>query len=292
LLDVTYKQERGPAVTPFKQYADRILTQFRTLLDSDPVESDVQDFLERHPSLVPGAWTPGTKSGHPPFYNALITQPKLPGFEARIPDFLWISNHSRSMYAALVEIEKPSKLLFTSAPVQTAEFTQAYNQFAQWRIWFDFPANQQLFFDHYGITATQLFSLNFDLHLILVFGRRSEFETKPKLSKLRGKLAKGSNEELISFDRLSPDQSLDCAVTVTPAGGGRFTVKYVPETFTTSPHNAHDLLVLDGLESAIDANEDIAPDRRTFLKQRVAYWRKWASEISGGYCINGSAYAE
>ncbi|WP_261342730.1 DUF4263 domain-containing protein [Aureliella helgolandensis] len=267
------------------------MTQFHALLDSKPSESAVQDFLERHPSLVPGAWTPGTKSGHPPFCNVLITQPKLPGFEARIPDFLWISRHSGSMYAAMVEIERPSKTLFTSAPVPTAEFTQAYNQFAQWRIWFDWPANQQLFYDHYGITPKQLFSLDFDLHFILVFGRRSEFESKPKLSKLRGKLANGRNEELISFDRLSPDRWLDCAVTVTPAGGGRFTVKYVPETFTTSPHGAHDLLVLDGLEAAIDSNDDITPDRRAFLKQRVAYWCKWAKEKSSCF-IAGSAYSE
>jgi hypothetical protein len=104
LLDVTYKQERGPAATPFSLYAKRILAEFRTLLDTDPLESAVQEFLERHPSLVPGAWTPGTKSGHTPFYNSLITQPKLHGFDARIPDFLWISRHSSSIYAAMVEI--------------------------------------------------------------------------------------------------------------------------------------------------------------------------------------------
>jgi hypothetical protein len=152
--------------------------------------------------------------------------------------------------------------------------------------------NQQLFFDHYGITAQQLFSLGFDLHLILVFGRRKEFNGNPKLSKLRGKLTKGTNEELISFDRLSPDPYLNSAVTVTPNGSGRFTVKYVPETFTASPHYANDLLVLDGLETAIDANEDISPDRRAFLKRRVAYWCEWAKNTSGSYCINGDAYDE
>lgn len=288
LFNITYKQERGPTVPPFNDYAQRILREFHTLIDSEPLESKVQEFLERHPSMVPGAWTPGTRSGHGPLYNALIAQPKLPGFDARVPDFLWLSKHSSSLFAAMIEIEKPSKTLFTSAPVPTAEYTQAYNQFAQWRIWFDIPSNKQLFFDHYGITAKQLFSLGFDLHLLLVFGRRSEFVNAPPLSKLRGKLVNGPDEELLSFDRLSPDPFLASAVTVTPSGGGRFRVKYVPETFCVSPLNASDLLVLDGLTEAIDANASISSDRRDFLKKRVAYWCVWARGAGDMRCISGA----
>jgi hypothetical protein len=291
LLEITYKQERGPAVPAFSEYAQRISADFMALIDNDPLEFKVQDFLERHPSMVPGAWTPGTKSGHRPLYNALIAQPKLPGFDARVPDFLWLSKHSGSLFAAMVEVERPSKALFTAAPVPTAEYTQAYNQFAQWRIWFDSAANRQSFVDHYG-AAQQLFSLGFDLHLLLVFGRRSEFENTPKLSKLRGKLANGPNEELLSFDRLSPDPWLDSAVTVTPSGAGRFRVKFVPDTFSVSPHGAHDLLVLDGLTDAIDANATISSERRAFLKERVAYWCEWASETGGMRRIRGDAFRE
>ena len=291
MFDVTYKQEHGPSAIPFNAYADRTLRDYRSLLDSDPSEDILQDFLEHRPSLVPGAWTPGTRSGHTPFYNALIAQPRLPGFNARVPDFLWLSHHSGTIYAALVEIERPSKHLFTAAPIPTAEYTQAYNQFAEWRIWFDSPANKQSFFDHYGIEARQLFSLDFDLHLILVFGRRSEFVDVPRLSKLRSKLAKGRNEELVSFDRLSPDPLLHSALTVSPAGGGRFVVKCVPETFTLSPYFAHDLLPLDRLEAAIDENRNIAPARRTFLKRRLEYWLQWARRADSR-CIQGDAFYE
>lgn len=292
MFTVTYTQEQGPSCSSFEEYAERVLREFRALLDSDPAEASVQEFLERHPSIVPGAWTPGTKSSHGPFYNALIAQPRLPGFSARIPDFLWLSKHSGSIYAAMLEIEKPSKAIFTSAPVPTADFTQAYNQFAQWRVWFDSPANRQLFFDEYGITSSHLHSKDFNLHLLLVFGRRHEFEGKPGLSKLRSKLARGDNEELMSFERLSPDSWLKSAVTVTPLGGGRFRVKYVPDTFTVSPHNAHDLLNLEGWDLAIDANTNIQPDRREFLKRRVVYWVEWARRNSGGFCIGAGVFEE
>ncbi|MBX3449189.1 MAG: DUF4263 domain-containing protein [Planctomycetaceae bacterium] len=292
MFQITYKQERGPAAPHFDDYAQRTSAKFRELIDSDPAESSVQTFLERHPSMVPGAWTPGGISGHLPLHNALISQPRLPGFDARIPDFLWLSNHSGSIFAAMVEIEKPSKKLFTSAPVPTAAFTQAYHQFAQWRIWFDSTSNRQSFFNDYGITSQQLYFLDFNLHLLLVFGRRSEFENKPELSRLRGKLAKGLNEDLMSFDRLSPQKWLRSTVTVTPRGAGRFRVKYVPETFTVSPHFARYLLVLDGLPEAIDANEDIAPERRMFLKHRVDYWREWAKSTADARCIGSDVFDE
>lgn len=292
MFEATYKLQSGPAATPFDEYAERLNRAFKELLESDPTEPKVQDFLERHPSLVPGAWTPGSISGHEPLYSALITQPMLHGFEARIPDFLWLSNHSSSLYAAMVEIEKPSKRIFTSNEVPTAAYTQAYNQFAQWRIWFDNPAHQQNFFNDYGITAEMTNSLEFNLHLILIYGRRSEFQSNHRLSKLRSKLAKGLYEELMSYDRLSPDHSLSSVVTVKPLGAGRFEVKYVPETFTTSPWNAPDLLAFEGLKTAIDANEEIEPERREFLKDRVTYWREWAKKELRGYTISGKTPGE
>ena len=38
--------------------------------------------------------------------------------------------------------------------------------------------------------------------MILIYGRRSEFEGKPKLELQRGSLLPGQDEELMSFDRL------------------------------------------------------------------------------------------
>ena len=291
VFDVTYTQERGPAAIDFEEYSKLAMAEYHTLLETNPLEPAVQDFLERHPSMVPGAWTPGTKSGHGPLYHALITQPTLPGFGSRIPDFMWLSNHSGAIYAAIVEIERPGKRLFTRSGTPTAEFAQAYNQLTQWRVWFDSPANKQSFLDHYGISE-QLRSKMFDLHLIMVFGRRSEFNDSSVLSKHRGFLTAGRNEELMSFDRLQPDPTLHNVVTVSPLGNAIFSAKYVPDTFVTSPFNAHDLKPMRHLANAIDRNHNISPERRTFLKRRVVYWVAWANKTYGECCIDCNAFHE
>ena len=130
-----------------------------------------------------------------------------------------------------------------------------------------------------------------DLHLILVYGRRQEVQSTPRLSKQRGALLTGRNEELISFDRLQPDPDLEDVVTVTAKGDGRFDVKWIPETFSTSPWIAEELLSLDGMEDAILKNHRITPERAGFLKSRLNYWRKWAQE-DGHSVVEGSAFRE
>lgn len=276
-LEPTYKQEAGPPSSPFAPYKRRIEAQLRELSDSDCSEPDLQSFLEQHPSLVPGAWTPGTKSGHPPLYMALISQPPLNGAAGKRPDFMWISMHSGAWYAALVEIESPSKALFRRNGTPTAMFSQARNQLAEWRTWFNDPTNIALFVEDYGIPDKIRRSCQFHLHLILIYGRRKEFEGKPKMSKQRGSLLTGPNEELMSFDRLSADPELCDAVSVRLSGRGRFRLLHVPETFGFWPDAADELHPIDGWEEAIDANPRMRRGRKAFLKKRFHYWRDWSA---------------
>lgn len=290
-FQVTYQQKVGPKPCAFDAYAHRVKAEYKQLLMQDPPESVLHEFLEHNPSFVPGAWTPGIKSGHYPIHQVLISQPRLPGFDSRTPDFLWLSTHSDSWYAAMIEIERPEKLIFTKKGIPTAEFTQARNQLSQWRVWFDTPANEQLFINDYGIPTSIHTSRTMELHLILVYGRRSEFEKKPKLSKIRGKQLNGLYEELISFDRLQPDVDLQDIVTVTPMGNGRFAVKWVPETFAITPHSANKMLVLDGLEDAIDHNPRIANERAVFIKSRITYWRNWI-HTDGNSFFDGNSFRE
>ena len=290
-IGITYQQERGPAATPFHTYSDSVMTEFRRVLASDPLESVIQQYLERHPSLVPGAWTPGSRSSHPPHFNALISQPVLPGFGAKIPDFMWISGHSGGVYAALIEIERPSKRIFLNSGKPSSEFNQAKNQLTEWRVWFDSPSNQQVFFEHYGITEF-LYSRVFNLHLILIFGRRSEFENNRKLSKHRGKILDGKNEELMSFDRLKPDSWLKNMITVKPRGNAEFDVLHVPEVFSTNPHDAIEYLSWNDFNNAVSGNPSISGDRQVFLKRRFAYWVDWAQNNNGARTFDGNTYDE
>ena len=126
-------------------YSEQCNQQFRSLLSRDPTELEVQEFLEKHPWLVPGHRTPSGTSGHYPLHCILIAQPKLPGSEVYVPDFMWIATHSGAWYPTLVEIERPGKRIFNKDYNPSAHFTKARNQLAQWRAWFNDPGNVQQF---------------------------------------------------------------------------------------------------------------------------------------------------
>lgn len=262
----------------FRRYATRVRRELKALLASEPGEHEVHAFLERHPALMPGALTPGSTSGHYPLHCALITKPILPGFHSHEPDFMWIATHSGTWFPTLIEIERPGKRLFTKNGQPTAQFTQARTQLAQWRSWFQSPTNVQQFMELYALPAEWREGRSWKLHMILIYGRREEFITSPKLAKLRSSLMPSADEELMSFDRLKMDPSLQAVITVRPAGGGRFHAVWVPETFGTSAAIAESLLCIDGLTDAIDQNQQISGARGAFLQKRIIHWRKWVTE--------------
>lgn len=193
---------------------------------------------------------------------------------------MWIVADSGTWYPTLIEIESPTKKLFTQAKVQRSEFTQARSQLTQWRTWFQNPINVQKFVQEYGIPARWCSSMECRPRRILVYGRRAEFDTLPELARLRSSLL-GTDEELMSFDRLESDSSLEVIITVRAIGEGRFHAVAVPETFGIRPYGADNLKRIDGLAQAIDQNYAIPAARKAFLKQRIKYWRERDSPTGG-----------
>ncbi len=268
--------ERDPKHIAIDVYAERCEQQFRGLLSRDPSETEVQEFLEKHPWLVPGHRTPTGTSGHYPLHCILIAQPRLPGREVFIPDFMWIATHSGAWYPTLVEIERPEKRIFNKDGTPSADFTKARNQLAQWRAWFNDPANIQQFIDFYGIPSS-LRQRTRHLHMILIYGRQSEFEQCPTLVARRGSLLPGHDEELMSYDRIDHDIALPDAIAVTAVGQGKFRALWVPTTFATGAFLAERLLHIGGLSEAIGRNPEIPIDRKDFLNRRIIYWKEWAA---------------
>ena len=88
----TYKIEQSPEEPlSWKQYEKVVTTEWVALLNgmSSPSEGEVQAFLERHPSMVPGAFGfVGGESGHYPRLCGVIAQPPLPSYDHRVPDFM------------------------------------------------------------------------------------------------------------------------------------------------------------------------------------------------------------
>ena len=286
-LKPTYEITQGPAAVSFADYANQASRAFYDLLAESPEEPRVQAFLEAHPAFVPGSRSPGGATCASPLFHVLVSQPRLPGLDARQPDFLWFTTTSSTWYPVLIEIEKPSKRLFKKNREPSAEFYQARNQLSQWRTWFGHAFNQLKFQHDYGVPDTWVHCRAMSLHMILVYGRREEFEYDAKLSNQRASLLPGNDEELMSFDRLAPDPLLSAALTVRAVGGGRYRALRVPPTFTHGPFHAERLLFIDGLTEAIEASAGWTPVRQAFVKTRIPYWREWAKLKKKGWISGG-----
>lgn len=271
-----YKLESGPNRVGLAEYMDAANRKFLELLDSNPAEKEVQSFLEKHPSMVPGPLTPYGASGHFPLHCSLITQPKLPGVPSYVPDFMWIARHSGAWFPTLIEIEKPGRKIFTTKGDPTSEFSHARNQLNYWRSWFKNPTNVQQFMDLYGISRYWN-STSMCLRMILVYGRRAEFKDNPQLKSIRYGLLPGTDEELMSFDRLGVNPLMEDAITIKSVGQGKYEAVSIPSSFATGPDLANRLLHIEGMPEALDRNEEIDEERREFLKRRILYWKKWAS---------------
>jgi hypothetical protein len=280
-LDKKYVLEEGPRPISDDMYCAQVEARYRQLLESHPTEGHVQKFLERHPALVPGGRTPSSNSGHAPLHSMLISQPQLPGLSARFPDFMWIAAHSQTWYPTLIEIERPDKKIFRSDLVPTAQFTQALNQLAQWRVWFSQPENVLKFIREYGVPEDVWSYRSMKLHMILIYGRRSEFEGNLEMSKHRSALLSGDDEELMSFDRLRLEKVFGDVISVRAHGSGRFEALYIQPTFSFSPLSAERLLRIDKLEHAI-RNAEVAEERVEFLLRRLPYWRHWSTQQQVG----------
>ena len=173
----------------WEEYARRVTDEWRALLTSQDStdESRLHVFLERHPSLVPGAFS-FPPSGHYPFPGALISKPPLKGVGEHIPDFMWIAVDSGTVYPVFVEIETPLKRWFTKGGQQHAELTQALTQLASWRAWIGRGENMTMFLQRFEVPDTLYRHRTIRPQFVLIHGSQREFEDRPELNRLRDQL--------------------------------------------------------------------------------------------------------
>lgn len=129
-----------PLPWPWSRYESWLTAEWQALLGRSPSESEVHEFLEQHPSMVPGGEGGEQSIGghHGAFPAALISEPELPGLTRPTPDFMWISKMSSVVKPVLIEIERPDKRWFRSSDgVPHSDLTQAIDQISTWRDWFE-----------------------------------------------------------------------------------------------------------------------------------------------------------
>lgn len=282
-MEPTYTiTQNPPPEMSWDNYEKYLSKEWNELLNDSKKQGEeplFQDFLERHPCLLPEPYTCFGRGAHNPMLSAAFSQPELPGARALRPDFMWIARDSGMILAVLIEIEAPIKRWSNKDGTPTADFVHAQDQLRQWKTWFSEPSNIMQFRDLYRIDSEDLRSRQFAQKYILIYGRRAELEGNPAYSKKRETLA-GPDELLMSFDRLRPNANFRHIVTArldrSTINTG-FELMHLPPTFRLGPRDAPDFSRLKNREAAINANNLISDERKRFLISRLAYWDTWAN---------------
>lgn len=279
-LEKTYAMaENPPPAMAWEVYRTHVQTAWDALLAKDPVESEVQEFLEQHPSMVPGAHGLLGKSGHSPIHMALISQPVLPSYRHKVPDFMWIATDSATIYPVLIEIEAPGKPWFTQAGRQHAKLTEAINQLIDWRVWLEDSINRQRFREYYDILPERFLPKAFKPLFVLIYGRRAEANSSPNATAKRDAL-QGEQQFFMTYDRLSPDHEQRDHLCARFLGSTpRPIALSVPPTLQLGPALCPRYLAIEGLAEAIGSNTLMTAARRNFLLSRLPYWERW---VKGG----------
>jgi hypothetical protein len=200
-MEKTYKIVKSPyPAMGWEKYKKIILKEWKELLEKiDRVtERDFQHFFESHPCMLPWIYGVFGVGAHGMFPSALISQPVLPSFTRKVPDFMFIARDSAAVYAVLIEIEDPRKPWATSNGCPSAKLTQAINQLKEWQAWFSQPLNCKQFKGYYNIPQEFLNYRQFLQKYILIYGRQSEAMSNPEFAKKRFSL-QGLNEVFSNY---------------------------------------------------------------------------------------------
>jgi hypothetical protein len=288
-LSRTYElHPNPPSAMSWEEYEQRVVTEWTSLLASKEGSSNercVHDFLERHPSMIPGAYSMTGPSGHSPFPLAVLSESPLCGVGMRIPDFIWLASDSANFTPVFIEIESPCKRWFTEQQVPTHDLVQALNQLAQWRAWLNRPENVAVFYESFEIPEWMRRHHTFRPEFVLIYGRRKEFDDRPELRRLREQFER-HGQVVMTFDRLRPAQDCRLYLSATKRNGA-YRALAVPATIAIGPNVAKEFAQIAGLPEAIQKNEWISEDRRRFLVERLPYWKAWAEARNRGIINSG-----
>lgn len=266
-----------PLPMDLEEYRRRVLGDWTRLLETDPDERSVHEFLELHPSMVPGgSGDVGPGGHHGSTHSALFSEPELSGAGRRFsPDFMWVTRSTSLVTPILIEIERPSKRWFRQDGRPTAEFTQAHDQLNDWRSWFARDANKVLFRDRF------MFGKRYDdrplePQYLLIFGRANEFEpsgghSDPQALRHKRDQQRAADESLMTFDSLVPKADQAESMTVRMTATGAEAIAFSP-LYGTDTRAAQLLADMRNVGAALDRTVMMTDERREYLKGRFQHW--------------------
>ncbi len=276
-----------PSGMAWEEYEQRVLAEWTYLLATEDGcdERRVHEFLVRHPSMIPGAYSMTGPSGHGPFPLAVLSESPLSGVGLKVPDFIWLASDSANFTPVFIEIESPRKQWFTKGEVPTHDLSQAVNQLAQWQAWLNLHENVANFYHSFEIPDYLHRDRTLRSEFVLIYGRRKEFEERPQLRRLRAQFER-LGQVVMTFDRLGPAKDCSLYLSATKRNGA-YRALAVPATMKIGPNVAEEFARIAGIPEAIQKNEWISEDRRRFLIERLPYWNTWAGIPDHGFVCTG-----
>lgn len=262
----------------WEAYRAWLRTAWFNLLQTHPDEPTMQDFLERHPSLLPGAGGEvGPGGHHGPVLSAVIRQPLLQGLgPRRLPDFMWVRRDTAAVRPICIEIEDPKKPWFNAGDMTpTAKLTQALDQLIEWKVWFSLPENQQVFLKVY---APGFSDRTLEPEFVLIYGRDSEFRVEsshhdtPQHVRRKRDHMRRSKEHFYTYDMLVPQKEAEGYGTVAHDERG-WRLRTLPPTFTTGAFVMDLCGAVANPSEAIECMELTDPARKAYIAKRWSYWR-------------------
>lgn len=222
-----------PMPVSWEQYESWLTVAWTRLLDSDPTERELQDFLERNPCLLPGGGGGYRGGTHGP-YGVVFAESEIHGSTGSFrPDFMWITGNSAKVHPVMIEIEAPGRRYFTKAGDPTAHFSHAHRQVLDWKMWWTDPVNQQWFRRAFLDPIWDFKSRKIEPRYILIYGRSRETANDARSNLRRAELSQ-NDLEVMSFDRLQPSRDLQ-GIACVQRTSATARLRAVPSTFTTGP---------------------------------------------------------
>jgi hypothetical protein len=189
---------------------DVVLTEWKALLKNASNEQEIQDFLERHPELLPGLFD--LHNG--PLHGIIVS--KFPFGADYKCDFTFVTRHSAALQFTFVEIEDPCKSVFNKDGSFSQHFNHARQQLADWKIWVEKNINTLMtmfgsMFETYNADNDYK-----DFRFYLICGRRTEVESDLKRKeRWSGIHALDGNKIIVmSYDRLNSFEKVNDRLVV------------------------------------------------------------------------------
>ena len=184
---------------------------FCKLLAANAPEQSYQDFLEKHPFLIPRQFVQ-----HHGIHLKLVLSKVSFGSDWKC-DFLYLSKSSRDWHCVLVEIEKPWSRYFKDGSNELhRDFTSANDQIMRWRSWFAQDGNRLGFLTSLRFVQSDSWASNPTyFKYVLVHGRSAEHEHDPG-RRQRLSAYERDDFKIVSYDSLlsGTNQSTDLYVGV------------------------------------------------------------------------------